>query len=829
MITPTYDTTKCYHCGLPIPRNAHFSVTIDHHRRPMCCAGCEAVAQAIVDNGLTDFYQHRTQSAPTGEELVPEFLRKAQSYDHPAVQKSFVQQHPERPGAVCEASLILEGITCAACVWLNERHLSALPGVLEVSINYATHRARILWDNDKIKLSQILEAIHAIGYHAHPYDPSHAERLIENERREQLKRLGLAGILGMQVMMLAVGLYIGDWRGMEPNFRLFLRAVSLLLTTPILFFAARPFFLAAWRDLKRKQAGMDVPVSLGISIAFAGSLWATFTDSGHVYYDSVAMFVFFLLTARYFELAARKRATLASQALVHAVPALAYRIQNDGSEKQITVAELSVGDRVRVRPGESVPADGVILSGESSLDESLLTGESRPISKKVGADVVGGSINSHSPLEIEITRTGTDTVLAAILRLLERAQSEKPALAQLADRIASVFVLAVLLLAIVVGIYWFSTAPDSWLAITISLLVVTCPCALSLATPTALSAATGNLTRLGLLATRGHALETLARATHIAFDKTGTLTEGKLKLTQIETIAPTTQDAALALAAALEIQSEHPIGRALVAEAHARSLELAISYEIKSTSGAGIEGKISGADYVLGNAAFIHLRTSHKIDDAVQSRLEASGDTIVWLANHNGPIAAFSLGDRIRPGAAELIRKLKTDGRQVVLLTGDQMVAAQRVATTLGIDTVHAGLDPAGKLAALNALSSTGAIVAMLGDGVNDAPVLGAAHVSIAMGSGTHIAAASADMILLSDNLEHIGMGIKLSRKTLAIIRQNLAWALVYNASALPLAATGFIAPWMAAIGMSASSLIVVANAMRLTLTEPNHSKPEQN
>jgi len=813
---PAGDTpASCYHCGLPLPRDSEFAVEIDGKRRAMCCKGCEAVAQAIVDNNLTDFYRHRTENAPTGQELVPAFLRQAQAYDHAEVQKTFVSVSDND---IREASLILEGITCAACVWLNERHLGTLPGVLEVKVNYASHRARVRWDNKQIALSKILEAVQQIGYIAHPYDPSHQERLIENERRNQLKRMGIAGVFGMQVMVLAVAMYAGDWYGMEGAYRQFFSWISLVLTTPILIYSALPFFRAAWRDLKRFHTGMDVPVSLGISIAFAGSAWATWHGSGHVYYDSVAMFVFFLLTARYVELLARKRASEAGQSLVYAVPAVALRLNTiNGIEQQenVTVAELETGDKVLIPPGDTVPADGSIIEGRSSVDESLLTGESRPLAKGIGDTLVGGSINIESPLVMTIEKTGSDTVLAAIMRLLDRAQTEKPALAKLADRTAAWFVTAVLLLAAGVAFYWWQVAPNRWLAITISVLVVTCPCALSLATPTALTAATGGLTRLGLLVTRGHALETLARATHFVFDKTGTLTKGQLRVLNSHPLSDIEPAALLAIAAALESRSEHPIAIA-IRDAAADSGKLQTE-EISNTPGGGIRAIIDTQTWYLGSATFVSLQSGNTIEADTLTRLQAPGHTVVWLANTDGVKGAFELGDEVRPGAAALIADLKQHGKKVLLLTGDHQQAAQALADELRITDLEWDQTPESKLARVKALQKDGAIVAMVGDGVNDAPVLSGAHVSVAMGSGAHIAAANADMLLLSQQLGHLANANRVSKKTLIVVRQNLIWALMYNAIALPLAATGYIAPWMAAVGMSASSLVVVGNALRLT------------
>jgi len=783
--------------------------------QPMCCPGCTAVAQAIVDNGLADFYRFRTENAPTGKDLVPEFLRQAQAYDHAEIQKTFVRvgENDTR-----EASLILEGITCAACIWLNEQHLAALPGVLDVKINYATHRARVRWDNKQIALSKILEAVHQIGYIAHPYDPSHQERLLENERRGLLKRLGIAGVFGMQVMVLAVAMYSGDWYGMESAYRKFFSGVSLALTTPILLYSAQPFFRAAWRDLKRFHAGMDVPVSLGITIAFAGSAWTTWKGQGHVYYDSVAMFVFFLLTARYVELLARKRASEASQSLVHAVPAVALRLTFvDSIEQQesVTVAELKTGDRVLVPPGDTIPADGCVIEGRSNVDESLLTGESLPIAKKSGDALVGGSINIESPLVMQIEKLGNETVLAAIMRLLDRAQTEKPALARIADRTAAGFVLTILLLATGVAFYWWQVEPDRWLAITIAILVVTCPCALSLATPTALTAATGGLTRLGLLVTRGHALETLARVTHFVFDKTGTLTRGQMHLLKSHSLGDQSISYLLRIAFSLEARSEHPIAVAIRDAGSGPDPEQAT--DVVSTPGGGISATIDSQPWYLGSASFVVTQSGHAIDTDTLGRLQASGHTVVWLANANGVQGAFELGDETRPGAADLISSLQQQGKHVLLLTGDHQRAARALAEELHIQDVGWDQTPDSKLDKVKALQNKGAIVAMVGDGVNDAPVLSGAHVSVAMGTAAHIAAANADMLLLSQQLSHIANANRVARKTMIIIRQNLVWALLYNAMALPLAATGYIAPWMAAIGMSASSLLVTGNALRLT------------
>ena len=800
----------CYHCGQPVPQGIDLRVKIDATTQPMCCRGCQAVSEAIVAGGLADYYRFRTESAPTAREIVPEFLRQSSVYDNPTVQKSFVRQ---TDGQEREASLILEGIVCAACVWLNEQHLARLPGVLAVAVNYSTHRARIRWDESKIHLSRILQAVSEIGYLAHPYDPGRAQEILERERRAQLRRLAVAAAFGMQVMILAVALYAGSFSGIEAEFKNLFHWLSLLLSLPVLTYSAQPFFRSALRDLRHKRVGMDVPVSLGISIAFVGSLWATVSGHGEVYYDSVVMFVFFLLTGRYFELVGRRRAAEVSETLVHMLPVTATRLVN-GAQETVPASELIGGDLVLVRPGESIPADGHVHEGRSSVDESLLTGESLPLAKTPGAILIGGSINIESPLTLRVEKTGEDTVLSAILRLLDRAQTEKPAIAAAADRAAAWFVARVLLLAAGVALFWYFYDPARWLPITIAVLVVTCPCALSLATPTAITAATGRLMRRGLVTTRGHALETLARANTFVFDKTGTLTYGRLVLFDTHTYSHLDTSACLALAAALEQHSEHPIARAFCARVdvvhHAAT-------EVTSTPGAGLSGSINGARYFLGTAAFLREAAAVHLQDEALAALQAGGNTLVLLSDKQQLLAAFVIGDEVRAGAKALVAELQRQGMRVLLFTGDHSGAAQRIARETGIDEVEADLRPQDKLARVQALASQGAIVAMVGDGVNDAAALAAAHVSVAMGGGTQIAAASADMILLSEQLPHLAEAVLVAGKTLRIIRQNMAWAVGYNLIALPFAAAGWVAPWMAALGMSASSLIVVANALRLS------------
>jgi Cu2+-exporting ATPase len=799
----------CFHCSLPVPKNSSYLVTVDGEEHAMCCPGCQAVAKAIVDGGLTSFYKYRTDTSPTARAAVPEVLQELTLYDKPELQRTFVSTDEKN---IKQASLILEGIVCAACVWLNERHISALPGVVEFRVNYSTHRARVRWNDSQIQLSDILQAIASIGYIAHPFDAGRQEAVYKKERSNALKRLAVAGLGAIQVMMLAVALYAGDYSGMDAGLENFMRWVSLFIATPVVFYSARSFFSSAWRDLKVHQLGMDVPVSLAIGLAYAASCWATVTRSGEVYFDSVTMFTFFLLAGRFLEMGARQKAGQAAEELVKLLPAMATRVIDEGDET-VAVTELGIGDKVRIKPGDSIPADGMIVEGRSNIDESLLTGESHPLAKTINEKVIGGTVNIESPLVIAVTEVGEDTVLASIQRLLDRAQLEKPSIAKMADKVAAVFVGFLLVLVSLVYFWWWQHDPDQAFWVALSLLVVTCPCALSLATPAAMTAATGTLTRLGVLTTRGHALETLAKVNHVVFDKTGTLTKGHLALESINVFADMQEQQSLNIAAALELGSEHPVAKVFLQKALSPNTEVA--EEIEAIPGQGVTGLIDGVRYRLGCAAYIEeglkastnqLNIEHKTQHATE----------IYLANEEKLLAVFFLSDELREQAAESIDTLKALGKKVWLVSGDNQAAVSYIAEQVGIETSRHSMKPEDKLEVIHDLQAQGEIVAMIGDGVNDAPVLAAAQVSIAMGGGTQLAQASADMVLLSEHLPHMVDALKMAQRSVNIVHQNLGWALIYNLLALPLAAMGYIAPWMAAIGMSASSLVVVLNALRL-------------
>ncbi|MCM8566911.1 heavy metal translocating P-type ATPase [Thauera linaloolentis] len=804
----------CYHCGLPIPPETHHYVRIDGRERRMCCVGCEAVAQSIVDNGLVDYYRHRDAMPETRREAMPVELQELGLFDHPDFQKSFVRPVGEHEH---EASLILEGITCAACVWLNERHVSRQDGVSAVEINYATRRARVRWDERRIKLSDILGAIQAIGYRAYPYDAERSEQIAERERRSMLWRVFVAGFGMMQVMMYAFPVYVAGEGDMTWDMEQLLRWASLLLTLPVVLYSAAPFFQRAARDIRLRRLGMDVPVAVGVGSAFLASLWATLTDGPEVYFDSVTMFVFFLLGGRYLEMIARQKAVRGVEELGKVLPSFAERLAGwpaQAAGERVPTSQLAIGDVLRVRPGEVIPADGVVVEGVGEVNEALLTGESLPVAKHVGDALTGGSINISSPLLFRVEHVGDSTRLAAIRRLMERAAMEKPRVATQSDKVAGWFILTLLVLASLTGVAWYFIDSERALWVFVSVLVVACPCALSLATPTALTVGTDAMARMGVLVTRGHAIETLAHASHFVFDKTGTLTHGRMKLDEVLPLGGRTAAELTALAASIEQGSEHPVAAGLREAAAVMALP-AVS-GLRAETGQGMQGDVAGETLWIGRPQYVAGAAGLTPPTAIET-FSQHGGTVVALASAAGWLGLFRLGDTVRAEAGALVQGLAEDGLQLGVLSGDSPRAVAAVADELGIADAHGGMSPQGKQSWIAELQkSPQAVVAMVGDGVNDAPVLAQAHVSVAMGGGTDLARNQADIVLLNENLGSLGRAILLARKTLRIIRQNLWWSFAYNFTSVPLAMLGLVTPWMAGIGMAGSSLLVVLNAMRL-------------
>jgi Cu2+-exporting ATPase len=793
--------SACYHCGLPVLEPGRWRAPVLGAARDFCCAGCEAVATTIAAAGFERYYE--TRDAPGGERApLPASLPPAAVYDDPAAQRQFVAAAGDAqcPSAR-EATLILDRIRCAACLWLNERALRRVPGVLRADINYTTQRAQVAWDPARTRLSAIIEAIRAIGYDAYPYDPQRQSVLERGARRKALWQLFVAGFGAMQVMMYAFPAYLDDGGGtLSRETENLMRWASLLLTIPVLAFSCGPFFSGAWRELRRLRPGMDTPIALGIAAGFGASAWATLRGTGQVYFDSIAMLVFLLLGARYLELAARQRAARSLDRLARWAPATVFRLEN-GFTKQVQAHELSKGDRILVPAGDRVPADGIVEQGTSSVDESLLTGEPVPLAKGPGSALSAGTLNLEQPLVMRVERAGAETRAAAIARLVERAAAARPRLVAAADRLAQALTYVVLGTALAAGLYW----ANPWIAIAV--LVATCPCALALAAPVALTTAAGRLLGRGVALTRASALEVLAAATDVVLDKTGTLTTGRFAMVRLQRLGVAGEAQCLALARALESTSRHPL-----AQAFAGSGERVALGEIANFPGQGIEACAEGRRVRIGTEAFCRELAGGPAGFA----LDDAALTPVFLADESGWLAVFLLQDELRAEAAGVVAALRGAGLQLHLLSGDHPAAVASAAVRLGIAAWTGGVTPQEKFAYVQRLQREGRIVAMVGDGLNDAPVLAGADVSFAMSEGADAAQLQADLVLTANSLNGTAETFALARRTMRIVRQNFGWALAYNALALPLAAAGWIGPWEAAVGMAASSFIVVLNAMRV-------------
>ncbi|MBE0489233.1 MAG: cadmium-translocating P-type ATPase [Halomonas sp.] len=796
------DSTECYHCGSRVPPGAPWSITFDDLRRPLCCPGCEAVAHAIVDGGLESYYRFRTELPERPDEQESVRAETWAVFDDPGLQHRFVHAEGDDSGRV-HATLAVDGITCAACAWLIEHRLNALAGVDSSAVNLTHHRVRVSWDPEAVKLSRILAEMAGIGYQAQPYEPDEAQVRLQHEERMNVRRLIIAAVGMAQVMMFSIPIYVAGPEGISEDFRALFHWLSFALTTPVVFFSAAPFFRNALRDLRNRVLGMDVPVSLAIGFAYTASGYAVITGKGEVYFDSAAMFTFFLLFGRYVEARARRRSGHSGNAMAGALPLSAIRLTDEGEERILPASELTAGDRVLVKPGHGVPADGVIEDGESSLDESMLTGEYLPVTRRLGDTVTGGSQNIESPLVVRVTHAGRDARVAGIVDLTDRAFASRPRLAQMAARMAHLFVLRLLVVTAVVTIAWWFIDPARMPWIMLSVLVVTCPCALALATPTALTAGHGQLRRRGVLVTRADAIEALSQLDRVILDKTGTLTSGEMTLIETRPLGGLDADHSRHLAAALEAQSEHPIARAF----HPHRLATLHASEVASRTGQGLEGILEGRRWRLGKPAFA----------APDHSLEAPGDGQWLLLTEEGePRAWFALQDRVREDAADTVAALKALGLEVELLSGDTPGAAGDLARRLDIPTWRGSASPEDKLARIRECQAAGETVAMVGDGINDIPVLAGADVAIAMNGATDLARTSADAILLSPRLSRIVEAIEISRATRRVMRQNMIWSVCYNFTAMPIAAVGLVPPWLAAMGMSASSLVVVGNALRL-------------
>ena len=818
------EARKCYHCGLTLNKEKVPPLSILGKPRSFCCLGCRSVSQLIVENGIEEYYQFReSQALSSSDEIKEEAVNQRwHIYDDITFQRSFVKHIDDQ---VREAHLLLERIRCAACVWLNEQYLQGLNGIIDVSVDYTSHQLRVRWDNDKIVLSQILQAIESIGYQAHPFESSTREKLIAEEKRKSLGRLIFSAILSMEVMAHALATYkLGgvDAQGNLQLWEIIGRWTDLLVVTALMAYVGRDFFSSAWRDLKNYHIGMDVPIVIGLSAAFIGSFIATINQNAHVYFDSIAMFLTLMLAARYYELKGRLLAAASFDRLLKITPQIAYKTNSDGQEQEVLVSDLSPDDLISIRPGQTIPVDGILQEGRCYLNEAQLTGEVLPVVKSSGDTLYAGSCSIDQQLLIKVTKSVNHSTIQNIIQAMKEGLESKPNIAVLADRVAKWFVLGLIILTLLTSLFWLSHDPSQALAITISVLMVTCPCALALATPVALSLTTGLLSEKGILPLDLSVIDRISSVDVIAFDKTGTLTTGKPQLDEILVINKNDCSAkeCLLIAATLEAGSEHPIAKAIQdkykeskpIESNLKTLDVK---NIKNVPGLGIEGLINGKIWKIGS-----FNSQTKLTDSLKQRITQARKhrkIVVALLCNEAVKCLFVFSDPLRAHTHNVIKKLKEQGlKKIAIISGDHQDSVNAVGRSLGADISYGGMKPTDKLRWIQEQQSQGHRVIFVGDGINDAPILAAADVSVSFSEATDLAQMSSHFIFINPNLSKMPFMIKASKQTYNVIQQNFIWALLYNLIAIPFAAIGWIPPWGAALGMSISSFIVILNAMRL-------------
>lgn len=799
----------CFHCGLPIAADFDCHSQLDDKQRDFCCFACQSVCEAIYQAGLAGYYQRTPQGTLLAPPPTPPI--DIDMYDLDEVQQDFVHTQ----GDSREAHLLVEGIHCAACVWLIERSLIRTAGVRAANVNLAGKRLHVRWDNQHIKLSGLIRELAKVGYSGVPYDPEAAEGMMKKNNRAMLFRLFFAGFTMMNLNLIAVALYSGADRGQFVNF---FQWVACALATPTLLYSAFPFYKGAWGGLRNAHLTMDMPIATGLSVTYAYSLYATITGQGAVYFDTVTNLTFVILIGRYLEGMFRHQAVAATNRLMDLQPRVATVLRGS-EEKIISVRAVQVGDRVVVKPGSKIPMDGLVCEGRSSVDESMLSGESVPVKKHVGSAVTAGTLNGSGALVLEVLAAAQDSTLSKIIRLVEEAQSSKAPIQRLSDRIVPWFVLATLVCASITFYLWSDNFELALMAAT-SVLIITCPCALGMATPMSVAVASGLGAKHGILVKNGEVLETLSKVTHFVFDKTGTLTEGKMLVEQVIVTENQRETDVLALAAGVERYAEHSVAQAIIRLAETRQVPYrnVMIHDFHASAGSGVDADADGKRVLLGTAAWL-ISNKIKLDTAILQSLdqfEAQAKTCVHMAVDGQHAAIFVVADTLRADAPGLINALRAAGIRITLLSGDRRPVVEAVARQLGGMEVIAEVLPQDKDRVIQRLQADGECVAMVGDGVNDAPALIRANVGIALGSGTDVSVESADIVLMQNELDKVRLATLLSRRTLRTIKQNIGLSFVYNAIMVPLAMMAHVTPLMAAITMPISSLLVIGNAARI-------------
>jgi len=791
---------------------------VDGEQRLFCCSGCLNVCRVIHEAGLDSFYQ-RLQEREATMAPPPDAPSDIDQYDLPEVQQEFV--HSLADGSM-QAHLMVDGIHCAACVWLIEKALGGMPGIIRAEVNLVHHRLALQWQPEILALSQIMQRLAALGYAAIPFNLDNAEGKLRDQNRRLLFRMGFAGFGAMNIMWISIALYAGSFSGINIEDRHFFQWVSCAIATPVLFYSGGPILISAMRSLRWVSLGMDLPIAIGAVATYTYSLWQTMQGGEHVYFDTVVSFLFIILVGRYLEALARRNASSATLRLLELQPRMATRFTENGEER-VAVRKLAAGDRLRVRPGDKIPADGILIEGESHIDESMLTGESRPVHKHIGNSLACGTVNGEGSLTMRVEKTGSDTILARIIHLVEYAQGSKARVQRLADRIVPWFVGITLLLSSLTFLYWVQADFDVALLAATAVLIITCPCALGLATPMAIAVGTGVAARYGVLVRNGEALEGLSDISHVVLDKTGTLTEGRMRVTDIQALSE--RNRLLQLAGAVERHFSHPLATAICAAVEADGLTFPSSSKPQLLAGLGVGARVETRDdsseVWIGNRRLMHARgitVSEAMSEACE-RIESEMGVAVLVAADAELLGLLRIEDQLREGAADLIKEISRQGMGITLLTGDSAAAAGHLQHILSAQIakpirVIADVLPEDKVREIELLQEAGERVLMAGDGINDAPALAQADISIAMGHGTDVSMECSDIVLMGSDVGKIPWALALGKQTLKTIRQNLVLSLAYNIILVPAAMAAWVTPVFAALAMPLSSLLVIGNAI---------------
>ncbi len=791
----------CSHCHLEFDESVMITEKEGSELLHFCCKGCQGIYHLLRSEGLDTFYDKLGNKSLEPPKERDDDLHK---FDLEGFRKKYIV---ERPDGLSEIYMIIEGIHCSACVWLNEKVLHQMEGVVEATINYTTNKAHVVWDPETVKLSKIVEKIRSIGYNAYPYDPKLQEERANKTRRDYYSRILVAIFATMNIMWIAVAKYTGMFTGMREDVKMVLSFAEWVLATPTLFYSGWVFFRGAWYGLKNRFVNMDTLVATGATLAYVYSIWAMVTGHGEVYFDSVTMIITFVLTGKYLEVLSKKRAADTMDALSNALPT-EVTVVEEGEKRMVPVEEIAPGDIIEVRPGEKAAIDGVVVSGEGSFDESSLTGESEPIYKRPGDEIVSGSVAIDGVVRYEATKDYTTSTLATLVGLLEESLTKKPKIEMLANEISGHFSKTILTIALLtfIGWFWMSGEFERALVVAISVIVIACPCALGLATPVATLIGINLAARRGVLFKEAAYIETMAKCDVLVLDKTGTITEGKPHVVAHKDY----DEYDKSLLYSLVRSSIHPVSKGVqrYLEDHFEDLKEVELEDVKQVQARGIKAKFKGHELFGGNA---------KMMKEFGLRVEEESEyTLFYFAVDKKVVARFELRDLPKEGAKEAIAKIRGLGIEVIMLTGDNEKAAARVAKEVGIEKFKASLLPEEKAKEIDTLHAEGYSVVMAGDGINDALALSRSDIAIAMGSGSDVALEVSDVVLLDDKITSLKDAFLISRRTFKFVKQNLALSIIYNTITIPLAIAGYVIPLVAALSMSLSSLLVVGNSMRI-------------